>query len=185
MDLDTLDHESFPVSPERETMPKVRHHLHVGDALNGLAQIPDNSITACVTDPPYELGFMGKTWDQSGIATNVTLWEHIFRVLKPGGHLLSFGATRTHHRMTCAIEDAGLEIRDELNWVYGQAMPHSRQVSVDFDKAEGMKARGARFATAGKMAGMTGTAGAHTAHVATSRLGCARHGIVITRSTPS
>jgi len=51
VDLDTLDHESFPVSPERETMPKVRHHLHVGDALNGLAQIPDNSITACVTDP--------------------------------------------------------------------------------------------------------------------------------------
>lgn len=86
----------------------------VGDCRERLQAFPDNSIDAVVTDPPYELGFMGKGWDKTGIAYDVAMWSKVLRVLKPGGHLLAFGGTRTHHRMTCAIEDAGFEIRDEL-----------------------------------------------------------------------
>jgi site-specific DNA-methyltransferase (adenine-specific) len=81
--------------------------------------IPDNSVDAVVTDPPYELGFMGKKWDKTGIANNVDMWHEVLRVLKPGGHLLAFGGTRTYHRMACAIEDAGFEIRDQMQWIYG------------------------------------------------------------------
>jgi site-specific DNA-methyltransferase (adenine-specific) len=145
--------------------------LHVGDALSVLALIPPQSVDAVVTDAPYELGFMDKSWDASGIAFSVPLWQAVFRVLKPGGHLLAFGHPRLHHRTTCAIEDAGFDIRDELDWVYGQGFPKSHNLAVAFDKAEGMAHRGARFSTAGKMPGMTGTAGLHGAHIATSELG--------------
>lgn len=93
--------------------------LYHGDCLEVLAELPDVSVDSIVTDPPYELGFMGRRWDASGIAYNVDLWKHCLRVLKPGGHLLAFGGTRTYHRMTCAIEDAGFEIRDEIAWLYG------------------------------------------------------------------
>lgn len=79
----------------------------------------DNSIDSIVTDPPYELGFMGKHWDSSGIAYDVDMWKECLRVLKPGGYLLAFGGTRTSHRMVCAIEDAGFEIRDSILWLYG------------------------------------------------------------------
>ncbi len=89
-----------------------------GDCLELLKSIPDNSVTAIITDPPYELGFMGKGWDKSGIANNIELWRECLRVLKPGGYLLSFGGTRTFHRMACAIEDAGFEIRDMVEWLY-------------------------------------------------------------------
>ena len=78
-----------------------------------------NSLDSIVTDPPYELGFMGKEWDSSGIAFSREMWAECFRVLKPGGHLLSFGGTRTWHRMAVAIEDAGFEIRDSIAWLYG------------------------------------------------------------------
>jgi DNA modification methylase len=81
------------------------------------------SIDAVVTDPPYELGFMGKAWDASGVAFQVETWQAVLRVLKPGGHLLAFGGTRTYHRMTCAIEDAGFEVRDCLQWIYGSGFP--------------------------------------------------------------
>jgi len=77
-------------------------------------------VDAIVTDPPYELGFMNKGWDKSGIANDVELWKLCLEVLKPGGHLLAFGGSRTYHRMACAIEDAGFEIRDQIMWVYGQ-----------------------------------------------------------------
>ncbi|MGE5721369.1 MAG: DNA-methyltransferase [Sphingomonadales bacterium] len=107
------------------------------DALDILPAIPDASIDAVVTDPPYELGFMGRAWDASGIAYNVDLWRHCLRVLKPGGHLLAFGGTRTSHRMTCAIEDAGFEIRDEIAWLYGSGFPKSLDVSKAIDKAAG------------------------------------------------
>lgn len=79
-----------------------------GDCIEVLKALEDNSIDSVVTDPPYELGFMGKSWDASGIAYNVGMWSEVLRVLKPGGHLLSFGGSRTYHRMASAIEDAGL-----------------------------------------------------------------------------
>jgi DNA modification methylase len=86
-----------------------------GDSLEELKKLPDNSVDSIVTDPPYELGFMGKKWDNTGIAYNVLLWTECLRVLKPGGHLLAFGGSRTYHRMACAIEDAGFEIRDMIS----------------------------------------------------------------------
>ncbi len=90
-----------------------------GDCIEVLKTLPDNSVDSVVTDPPYELGFMGKSWDNTGIANSVEMWSEVLRVLKPGGHLLSFGGTRTYHRMACAIEDAGFEVRDMIEWVYG------------------------------------------------------------------
>ncbi|MFD6699718.1 MULTISPECIES: DNA methyltransferase [unclassified Microbacterium] len=88
------------------------------------------SFDAVVTDPPYELGFMGKSWDSSGIAYDVDLWAECLRVLKPGGHLLAFGGTRTWHRIAAAIENAGFEIRDSIAWMYGSGFPKSRDVSA-------------------------------------------------------
>lgn len=99
--------------------------LRIGDCREVLAAMPDESIDAIVCDPPYELGFMGKKWDASGIAYDLTVWREALRVLKPGGHLLAFGGTRTYHRMACAIEDAGFEVRDSLHWIYGSGFPKS------------------------------------------------------------
>jgi DNA modification methylase len=110
--------------------------LH-GDCREQLATLPDASIDAIVTDPPYELGFMGKRWDATGIAYDPVVWSECLRVLKPGGHLLAFGGTRTYHRMTVAIEDAGFEIRDSLHWLYGSGFPKSLDVSKAIDKAAG------------------------------------------------
>ena len=92
-----------------------------------------------MTDPPYELGFMGKGWDASGIAYNVAVWEQCFRVLKPGGHLLAFGGTRTYHRIAVAIEDAGFEVRDSIHWTYGSGFPKSMNISKAIDKQAGAK----------------------------------------------
>lgn len=111
--------------------------LYHGDSLIVLGELDDCSIDSIVTDPPYELGFMGKSWDASGIAYNVDLWAECLRVLKPGGHLLAFGGTRTYHRMAVAIEDAGFEIRDSLHWVYGSGFPKSHNVSKAIDKMAG------------------------------------------------
>ncbi|MBC8428201.1 MAG: site-specific DNA-methyltransferase, partial [Candidatus Pelagibacter sp.] len=97
----------------------MKQKLINGDCIEELKKLPDNSIDSIVTDPPYELGFMGKEWDKSGIANNPKLWKEALRVLKPGGHILSFGHTRTYHRMAVAIEDAGFEVRDMIEWVYG------------------------------------------------------------------
>lgn len=107
------------------------------DCLEGMKLLDDNSIDSIVTDPPYELGFMGKKWDSTGIAYNVELWKECLRVLKPGGHLLAFGGTRTYHRMTCAIEDAGFEIRDCIQWLYGSGFPKSQDISKAIDKKLG------------------------------------------------
>lgn len=116
------------------------HHLQRatligGDCLEVLRKLGPNRVDAVVTDPPYELGFMGKAWDASGIAYRVDLWREVLRVLKPGGHLLAFGGTRTYHRMTCAIEDAGFEVRDSLHWFYGTGFPKSLDVSKAIDSA--------------------------------------------------
>jgi site-specific DNA-methyltransferase (adenine-specific) len=110
--------------------------LH-GNNLDILPTLADNSIDSIVTDPPYELGFMGKKWDSSGIAYSVELWQQCLRVLKPGGHLLSFGGTRTYHRVAVAIEDAGFELRDSIAWLYGSGFPKSLDVSKAIDKQSG------------------------------------------------
>jgi DNA modification methylase len=111
--------------------------LHHGDCLDVLRTLPDASVDAVVTDPPYELSFMGRGWDATGIAYNVGLWRDCLRVLKPGGHLLAFGGTRTWHRLACAIEDAGFEVRDSIAWVYASGFPKSLDVSKAIDKAAG------------------------------------------------
>jgi DNA modification methylase len=98
----------------------------IGDCRERLKEIPDNSIDSIVTDPPYELGFMGKVWDKSGIAYDQNVWKECLRVLKPGGHLLAFSGSRTYHRMAVAIEDSGFEIRDQIMWVYSTGFPKSR-----------------------------------------------------------
>ena len=105
-----------------------------GDCLVKLKEIADNSVDAIITDPLYELGFMGKKWDNSGIAYNVEMWKECLRVLKPGGYLLSFGGTRTYHRMASSIEDAGFEVRDMIEWVYGSGFPKSRNIGKDVEK---------------------------------------------------
>jgi site-specific DNA-methyltransferase (adenine-specific) len=110
--------------------------IHVGDCRQVLNRFRDASIDAVVTDPPYELGFMGKSWDESGIAYDVNVWRECLRVLKPGGHLLAFGGSRTYHRLACAIEDAGFEIRDQILWVYGSGFPKSLDVSKAISKTE-------------------------------------------------
>ena len=111
--------------------------IHNGDCLQVLRTLPDSSVDACVTDPPYGLAFMGKKWDYDVPAVEV--WQEVLRVLKPGGHLLAFAGTRTQHRMAVRIEDAGFEIRDMIAWVYGSGFPKSLDVSKAIDKANGRK----------------------------------------------
>jgi len=115
-----------------------------------MAEMPDNSVDSIVCDPPYELGFMGKAWDASGIAYDQEVWRQALRVLKPGGHLLAFSGSRTYHWMACAIEVVGFEIRDQIMWVYGSGFPKSLNVSIAIDKAAGaMGHRGKRVSVAG------------------------------------
>jgi len=99
-----------------------------GDCIEVMATMDAASVDAIVCDPPYELGFMGKRWDGTGIAFDPATWEACLRVLKPGGHLLAFGGSRTFHRIAVAIEDAGFEIRDTLSWLYGSGFPKSLDV---------------------------------------------------------
>lgn len=111
------------------------YELHKADCLEVLRTLPDNSVDAIVTDPPYGLAFMGKKWDYD--VPSVGIWAECLRVLKPGGHLLAFAGTRTQHRMAVRIEDAGFEIRDMVAWVYGSGFPKSLDVSKAIDKAAG------------------------------------------------
>jgi len=127
-----------PAPSATEMILPINQVLH-GNSLEVLKTLEDNSVDSIVTDPPYELGFMGKKWDSTGIAYNVDLWKECLRVLKPGGHLLAFGGTRTYHRMTCAIEDAGFEIRDCIMWIYGSGMPKSHDISKAIDKRAGVE----------------------------------------------
>lgn len=98
--------------------------LH-GDCRQVLKTFEDASVDSVVCDPPYELGFMGKKWDRTGIANDSAMWAEVLRVLKPGGYLLAFSGTRTYHRMVCAVEDAGFEIRDQIGWAFGSGFPKS------------------------------------------------------------
>lgn len=106
-----------------------------GDCIQGMNMSTPDSIDAIVCDPPYGLGFMGKKWDD--LPPGLPWAQACMRVLKPGGHLLAFGGTRTYHRLTCAIEDAGFEIRDCICWMYGSGFPKSLNVSKAIDKAAG------------------------------------------------
>ncbi|CAE6900534.1 DNA-methyltransferase [Paraburkholderia domus] len=136
-----------------------RYTLHLGDCIEVMRGMADNSVDSIVTDPPYHLtqvsrghhaananpgtphararigdkGFMGKSWDGGDIAHRVEMWSECLRVLKPGGHLLAFSATRTYHRMTCAIEDAGFEIRDMVPWHYASGFPKSRNLDGEWN----------------------------------------------------
>jgi len=107
------------------------------DCLEGLKELGDNSVDAVVTDPPYGLKFMGKKWDYD--VPSVEIWIECLRVLKPGGFLLSFGGSRTYHRMAVNIEDAGFEIRDQIMWIYGSGFPKSLNIGKAIDKLQGNK----------------------------------------------
>lgn len=146
-----------------------RYKIINGNSLEILDTLQENSIDAIITDPPYGLtsitkrfgkensapckygkdgsfsrlskGFMGKEWDGSGIEYNVELWEKALRVLKPGGYLLAFGGSRTFHRIACAIEDAGFEIRDTIMWLYGSGFPKSMNIGLAIDKKNGVESK--------------------------------------------
>jgi DNA modification methylase len=122
------------------------------DCIAAMKEMLDNSVDSIVTDPPYELGFMGKSWDASGIAFNIEVWQEALRVLKPGGHLIAFSGSRTYHRMAVAIEDAGFQIRDQIMWVYGSGFPKSLDVSKAIDKRGGATANFEQFRDAVKKA---------------------------------
>jgi len=109
--------------------------LMLGDNMVSLDAIPDNSIDSVVTDAPYGLKFMGKKWDYD--VPSVEFWKKVYQKLKPGGHILSFGGTRTYHRMVVNIEDAGFEIRDQIMWLYGSGFPKSLNIGKMVDKIQG------------------------------------------------
>lgn len=141
--------------------------VHHGDSREVLKTVADASIDSCVTDPPYALvsigkrfgkdgaapckagktgayqrasvGFMGQKWDTGETAFDPEFWAEVLRVLKPGAHLLAFSGTRTYHRMVCAIEDAGFEIRDQIGWAFGSGFPKSHDVSKGIDRAAGVE----------------------------------------------
>jgi len=112
------------------------------DCVTTMSTMDEASVEAIVTDPPYDLGFMGHQWDTHGIAFTPETWRQALRVLKPGGYLLAFGGSRTYHRMTVAIEDAGFAIRDCIMWVHGEGMPKSHDVAAAIDKLAGYPPRG-------------------------------------------
>lgn len=108
--------------------------LHLGNCLDVLRTMGDASVDAVVTDPPYEIGVAGQAWDRTGIAYNTALWAECLRVLKPGGHLIAFGAPRTYHRMVCAAEDAGFRVIDQIDWIYIHGKPKGTDLARAIDR---------------------------------------------------
>jgi site-specific DNA-methyltransferase (adenine-specific) len=106
-----------------------------GNNIDLLKTLEPNSIDSVITDPPYGLAFMNKKWDYD--VPSIEFWKEVYRVLKPGGHILSFGGTRTYHRMVVNIEDAGFEIRDCIQWIYGSGFPKSLNVGKTIDEYKG------------------------------------------------
>lgn len=129
----TLDSHGLAAYPKRI----MKNKILCGDSLEVLKDFEDNYFDSVVTDPPYGLAFMGKKWDYD--VPEVELWKEVYRVLKPGGHLLSFAGSRTYHRMAVNIEDAGFEIRDMLGWLYGSGFPKSHNIGKAIDKIQGNK----------------------------------------------
>lgn len=117
------------------------NRVHHSDCVAFMKTLPDNCIDSIVTDPPYELWFMGKSWDNTGIANSIEMRGECLRILKPWWHLLSFSGTRTYHRMACAIEDAGFEVRDMIEWVYGSGFPKSLNIGKAVDKLHGNESK--------------------------------------------
>ena len=113
----------------------MENKLLKGNNIELLKSLEDNSVDSIVTDPPYGLSFMNKKWDYD--VPSVEFWKEVYRVLKPGGHILSFGGTRTYHRMVVNIEDAGFEIRDQIMWLYGSGFPKSYNIGKAVDKKLG------------------------------------------------
>src|SRR5664280_1875129 len=111
--------------------------IYTGDCLTVMPTLEANSIDSIITDPPYGLDFMGKSWDHG--VPGMEFWQAAFRVAKPGAILMAFGGTRTYHRLTCAIEDAGWEMRDTMCWLYGSGFPKSLDISKSLDKAAGVE----------------------------------------------
>ena len=112
-------------------------NLILGDCLDKLKDLEDNSVDSIVTDPPYGISFMNSKWDYD--VPSVDIWKECFRVLKPGGHILSFSSARTYHRMVVNVEDAGFEIRDQIMWVYGSGFPKSHNIGKAIDKKLGVE----------------------------------------------
>lgn len=108
--------------------------IRLGDCLSVLIGVKTSTIDSIVTDPPYEIGFIGNGWDKSGVAHNVAVWRECLRVLKPGGHMLAFSSPRTQHKMICAVEEAGFEIRDQLIWLYRASRPKTLNMSKEVDR---------------------------------------------------
>lgn len=125
------------------------YKIYNGDMLDMLQVIKPESIDAIVCDPPYELGFMNKSWDSTGIAFKKETWQNCFEVLKPGGYLLAFGGSRTYHRIACAIEDAGFEIRDCIMYLYGCGFSKSYNIGLAIDKKNGIDNRTGNIRTDG------------------------------------
>jgi site-specific DNA-methyltransferase (adenine-specific) len=134
---------------------KMKYALIEGDCLDVLQFLPAESIKAIVCDPPYGIGFMGKDWDCAVPGDEFA--QLVFRVLKPGGHIIAFAATRTVHRLTVALENAGLEIRDQIAWVNWQGFPKSHNVSMAIDKHFGAE----RVVVGEKNNGIAGGTGRH------------------------
>ena len=125
------------------------YKLYQGKMQDVLDTFQEESVDCIITDPPYELNFMGKKWDNSGVAFQPDTWKHCFRVLKEGGYLLAFGGTRTFHRIACAIEDAGFEIRDTIMWLYGSGMPKGCDIGLAIDKKNGVDNKTGKILTNG------------------------------------
>ena len=129
------------------------YKLYQGSMLDMQEVIKPESIDSVVTDPPYELNFMNKGWDNSGVAFQSNTWKQCYDVLKPGGYLLAFGGSRTYHRIACAIEDAGFEIRDTIMWLYGSGFPKSMNIGLAIDKKNGVDNRTGNMKTDGGVGG--------------------------------
>jgi site-specific DNA-methyltransferase (adenine-specific) len=108
-----------------------------GDNRETLKTIPDNSIDAIVTDPPYGIDFLGKSWDANTGALET--YQECLRVLKPGGHILAFSAARTYHHLAVTLEQAGFEIRDQIMWIYSSGFPKSQDIGKQIQKKLGVK----------------------------------------------
>lgn len=122
------------VSTKKET---VMYRINHADIKKWAAEYKGELFDAVLCDPPYEISFMQKSWDGSGIAHDVEMWTDLLRILKPGGHLLAFSGSRTYHRMAVAIEDAGFEIRDMIEWLYGSGFPKSLNIGKAVDRIQG------------------------------------------------